>query len=125
MTTSPKVPPAEIKTDPGIEPPTAREAEPEPSVLRASSEPDLEWRIKQRRVELIGKLGEIRSEASVEAVQTGDGLKARLSELAHILSVVDGWSNLGDTATHQLERWLAESGSSLSSHGLATQSGGS
>lgn len=126
MTTSTiKVPPAEIKADPAIEPPAAREAEPEPSLLRASSESDLESRIKQRRVELIGKLGDIRPEANLEVVQTGDGLKARLSELAHILSVADGWSNLGDTATHQLEGWLAESESSLSSHDLATQGGGS
>ena len=125
MTSTIKIPPPETKADAMIEGPGAREAHPEPSVLRASSEPDLESRIEQRRVELIGKLGEIRSEASLEVVQTGDRLKARLSELAHILSVVDGWANLSDTVKHQLECWLAESERSLSSHDLSTRNGGS
>jgi len=126
MTTSPiKVPPLRAKTDAVIEPPGARNAQPEPSVLRASSEPDLESRIRRRRAELIGKLRELRSEASLEVVQAGASFKARLSELSHILkeSVVDGWTNLGETVKHKLERWLAESERSLFSHDMPTKNG--
>jgi hypothetical protein len=126
MTTSTiKVPPLRAKVDAVIEPPGARDAQPEPSVLRASSEPDLESRIRRRREELIGKLRELRSEASLEVVQARDSLQARLPELAHILKegVVDGWASVGDTVKHKLERWLAESERSLSSHGAPTKNG--
>jgi hypothetical protein len=126
MTTSTiKDPPPETKADAVIEPPGARKAQPEPAVLRASSEPDLESRIRQRRAELIAKLRELRSEASLEVVQARDRLRARLPELAHILKegAVDGWASLGDTVTHKLEHWLAESERSLSSHDLPTKNG--
>jgi hypothetical protein len=126
MTSTIKVPPPESKADAVIERPGAREAQREPSVLRASSEPELESRIKQRRVELIGKLRELRSATSLDVVQAGDSLKARLSELAHILKegVVGGWASLGDTVKHKLERWLEESERSLSSHGASTTKNG-
>lgn len=100
---------------------TKADAVAEPVLLRT----DLESRIKQRRVELIGRLRAIPSEASLEVVQTGDRLKARLSELAHVLSVVDGWADLDETVTHELLRWLAESERSLSNHDLSTKNGGS
>lgn len=127
MTSTIKVPPGEAKADAVSEPRGAREAQPELSVLHAGSEPDLESRIKQRRAELIGKLRELRSDASLEVVQVRDRLQARLPELAHILKkgVVDGWANLGDAVTQKLERWLAESERSLSSRDLATANGGS
>lgn len=127
MTTSTiKDPPPETEADAVIEPPGARKTQPEPAVLRASSEPDLESRIRQRRAELIAKLRELRSEASLEVVQARDRLRARLPELAHILKegAVDGWASLGDTVTHKLEHWLAESERSLSSHDLPAKNGG-
>ena len=126
MTTSTiKDPSLETHADAVIDPPGARNAQLEPAVPRASSEPDLESRIRRRRAELIGKLRELRSAASLEVVQASDSLKARLSEVAHILKegVVDGWASLGDTVKHKLERWLAESERSLSSHGVATKNG--
>jgi hypothetical protein len=120
-------PPFETKAAAVIEPPGARKVQPEPAVPRTSSEPDLESRIRWRRAELIGKLRELRSEASLEVVQAGDRLKARLSELAHILKegVVDGWASLGGSVKHKLERWLAESERSLSSPDLPARNGGS
>ncbi|HEX8107000.1 MAG TPA: hypothetical protein VF516_04690 [Kofleriaceae bacterium] len=126
MTTSTiRDPSRETQADAVIEPPGARNAQLEPAALRASSEPDLESRIRRRREELIGKLRELRSEASLEVVQARDRLQARLPELAHILKegVVDGWASLGDAVKHKLERWLAESERSLSSHGVPTKNG--
>ena len=107
----------DTKADAAIKPPGALKPQPELAVPRASSEPDLESRITQRRAELIGKLGELRVEAGLEVVQVRDKLKARLSELAHILKegVVDGWTSLGDAVTHKLERWLSESERSVAS----------
>jgi hypothetical protein len=101
----------EAKADAAIEPPSARISQSMLAVPRTSSESDLESRIKQRRAELTGKLGELRAEASLEVVQTADKLKAKLSELAHMIKegVVDGWSTLGDRVKHDLERWLSES----------------
>lgn len=126
MTTSTlKDHPSETKVDAAIEPPTARKPQPDLAAPRASSESDLESRVKMRRAELVGKLGELRAEASLELVQAGDKLKARLSELAHIIKegVVDGWASLSDTVTHKLERWLSESESSLPSHDLSARKG--
>ncbi|HEY6177914.1 MAG TPA: hypothetical protein VIX73_25845 [Kofleriaceae bacterium] len=115
-------PSLETQADAVIEPPGARNAQLEPADPRASSESDLESRIRRRRAELIGKLRELRSAASVEVVQASESFKARLSEVAHILKegVVDGWASLGETVKHKLERWLAESERSLSSHGVPT-----
>jgi hypothetical protein len=128
MTTSTiEDPPPETKADAAIETPGARKPQPELAAPRAGSESDLESRIKVRRAELIGKLGELRAEASLELVQAGDKLKARLSELAHIIKegVVDGWANLGDTVKHKLEHWLSESGGSLPGQDLSTRNGSS
>jgi hypothetical protein len=119
--------PPETKADATIEPPIAPRVKPELAVPPASSESDLESRIKLRRAELIGKLGEIRAEASLDVVQAGDKLKARLSELAHIITegVVDGWASLGDRVKHKLECWLSESERerSLAMQDLPTKTG--
>lgn len=124
-TTTTKDHPPETQADAAIEPPTARKAEPELAIPRADSEPDLESRIKLRRAELIRKLGELRAQAGIEVVQAGDKLKARLSELGHIITegVVDGWASLGDIAKHKLERWLSESERSLSSQDQPAKNG--
>lgn len=96
-------PPNTSKTQPGVEAP------------QATSEPDLESRIKVRRAELVAKLRELRADARLEATQAGDKLKARLSEVAHIIKegVVDGWGSLGDGVKRKLDHWLTESGQQL------------
>jgi hypothetical protein len=95
----------------GIEPPIARKPEPELTVLTAASEADLESRIQQRRAELIATLVELKADPRLATTEVRDRMKARLSELAHIIrvGVVDGWTNLGDTVKHKLEHWLADS----------------
>jgi hypothetical protein len=51
----------------------------------------------------------------LDAVEAGDRVKARLSELSHIVKegVVDGWGNLGDTVKRKLDRWLDDSSRQL------------
>jgi hypothetical protein len=98
-------------SDAAIEAPTASEAE----VPQRVSEPDLESRIKARRAQLLGKLGELQVDKRREAPESRDRLKARLSELSHILrwGVVDGWASVGDPVAHKLEQWLADSAGQL------------
>jgi len=101
----------EGKSEATIEPPIASKNQP----AQSSSEPDLESRIKQRRAELIGKLGEIKTDTRIEATETRDRLKAKLAELAHILKwgIVDGWASAGDSVNHKLEEWLADAARQL------------
>jgi hypothetical protein len=96
LATEPSIP---SKIQPGLEVPHAR------------SESDLESRIKVRRAELVAQLRELRADRRLEASEAGDKLKARLSELSHLLKwgVVDGWASIGDKVKHRLEDWLAES----------------
>ena len=70
--------------------------------------PDLESRIKARRAEIIARLVELKADTRIEAVETRDKLKAKLSELGHIIKegVVDGWANLGELAKQRLDHWL-------------------
>ncbi len=105
-----------------IERPTARNVKPEPVIASATAHAadpklasaqvkfpaELESRIELRRAELIGRLGELRADTHLAAVEARDLLKAKLSELAHIIKrgVVDHWTNLSDTVTHELEHWL-------------------
>lgn len=119
MTTSPTKdhPPApDAKPDAvAIELPMARTAQPALVVLTTAPEADLESRIQQRRAELIATLGALRADSRLAAIEVRDRLKARLSELAHIIKVgvVDGWTNLGDTVKRKLEDWLTESERSM------------
>ena len=106
-----KDPRPDAKSDLAIEPPITSKTQPGLGVSHASSEPDLESRIKARRAELVAQLRELRTDRRLEAGEAGDKLKARLSELSHLLKwgVVDGWASLGDKMKHRLEHWLAES----------------
>jgi hypothetical protein len=83
--------------------------------MTTSTTSDLESRIKQRRAELIGKLDGLKTDVRVEAAETRDRLKAKLSEVAHILKwgVVDGWASAGAAVTHKLEEWLVDSATQL------------
>jgi hypothetical protein len=69
----------------------------------------LEERIQARRAEIIAKLVEIKAETGIEAAKTRDTLKAKLSELGHIIkqTVVDGWASISDAGKQRLDRWLA------------------
>jgi hypothetical protein len=68
----------------------------------------LEARIKARRKEIIASLVELKAQTGSEVAQTRGKLKAKLSELGHILAegVVDGWASIGDVAKHKLDHWL-------------------
>jgi hypothetical protein len=85
---------------------------PSPAVLlHTPPGPDLKSRIKDQRAELIHRLGELNGDMRPEAAESRHRLKAKLSELAHIINwgVVDGWTNLGSPLTNKLEEWLTES----------------
>jgi C4-dicarboxylate-specific signal transduction histidine kinase len=99
----------DTRSDAAIERPIASKAQLEAVVSHATSEPDLESRIKERRAELIRKLGELRVDMRFEAAEAREKLRSLLSELAHIIKfgVVDGWASIGGPVTHKLEQWLA------------------
>jgi hypothetical protein len=101
----------DAKSDMAIEQPVTTKTQPGLGVSAAAPEPDLESRIKVRRVEMVAKLRELRTDISLEAAEAGDKIKAKLSELAHIIKegVVDGWTSIGDNAKHKLDSWLTES----------------
>jgi hypothetical protein len=78
---------------------------------RSIQPPDLETRVANRKRELIAELVEHKKNSSrAGAVAAVDKLKLRLTELAHIVkeSVVDGWSNVGPSATLRLDEWIAK-----------------
>lgn len=104
-------PETDTRSDAAIEHPIASKAEPGSGDPHATPEPDLESRIKERRAELIGKLGELRADKRVEAAEARHQLKVTLSELTHVVKwgVVDGWASIGVPVTHRLEEWLAGS----------------
>jgi hypothetical protein len=94
----PRAPSGATKTQPGL-------------AVAPALEVALEQRISARRAELIAKLEAHRGSMHLDEVDAGDKVKAKLSELAHIMreGVVDGWADLGDGTKVRLERWLAES----------------
>jgi hypothetical protein len=110
-----KDPRPDAKSDPAIEPPTTSKIQPALVDPRASSEPDLESRVRLRRAELFVRLRELRTDRRLEAAEIRDKLKAKLSELTHLLrwGISDGWSSLGDSVKRRLEHWLRESGHQL------------
>jgi len=115
-TTNDPRPDAKLST--AVDPPSTSAAPPASGASPAAAEPDLEARIKLRRAELVEKLREFRADVRLEATQAGDKLKARLSEVSHLIKegLVDGWANLGDGAKHKLEHWLAETARQIAGH---------
>ena len=97
----------EGKSEATIEHPIASKSQP----TQGSPEPDLESRIKQRRIELVVKLGQLRRDVRIEAAENRDRLTAALSDLAHILTwgIVDDWASVRDPVAQRLEEWLADS----------------
>jgi hypothetical protein len=114
-TNTTKDPRPDARSNTGIERPSASKPPPQLQPPQATSEPDLESRIKKRRAELIAKLGKLGGDVRPEATESRDKLRAKLSELAHIVKwgVADGWASLGDPLTNKLEQWLAESARQL------------
>ena len=113
-TNTTKDPRPDARSNTGIERPSASKTPPQLQPPQPTSEPDLESRIRQRRAELIAKLAKLKGNGP-EATESRDKLKAKLSELAHIVKwgVADGWASLGDPLTNKLEQWLAESARQL------------
>jgi hypothetical protein len=103
------------KSDPAIEPPIPSKIQPAVADARAGAEPNLESRIRLRRAELFVRLRELRTDRRLVAAEARDKLKARLSELSHLLrwGIGDGWASLGDSVKRRLEHWLRESGRQL------------
>jgi hypothetical protein len=72
---------------------------------------DLEGRVTARKAELIAEIIEHKKNSSrVGAAEAVDRLKARLSDLAHIVKdgIVDGWANVGPKARTRLDEWIAK-----------------
>jgi hypothetical protein len=98
------------KADPATERPIANKTQPGIGIPTVTDEPDLQARVMARRAELITKLTELKKDLRIEATEFSDRLKAKLSELAHIIKggVVDGWANLAAATTLKLDHWLDE-----------------
>jgi len=72
--------------------------------------PDLEIRVESRKRDLISEIVEHKKNSSRAAAAEGiERLKARLSDLAHIVreGVVDGWANVAPSTRHKLEEWMS------------------
>jgi hypothetical protein len=115
MTNTTSEPRPDAESDAAAELPIASETEPSAGGLPDVAEPDLESRIKQRRAQLLGKLGELQADMRLDAAEVRDKLKATLSELKHVLKwgIADGWASVGGPVTHKLERWLVDSARQL------------
>ena len=125
MTIPTKDPRSDTRSDPANDPPSSK-TQPGIAVPPASAEPDLESRIRVRRAELIARLGELKTDMRPEATEARDVLKAKLSELSHLLkwgSTADGWSSLGDNVKLRLERWLGDSSRQLPTHDAVAKPG--
>lgn len=74
-----------------------------------SNDEDLETRVANRKRELITEIIEFKKSSRVDAAESIDRLKARLSDLAYLMkeSVVDGWTNVGERSRVKLEAWIA------------------
>jgi hypothetical protein len=72
---------------------------------------DLETRVTNRKLELISEVIEHKKNSSrFGAAGAIDRLKARLSELDHIVKegVANGWAHVGPRAKLKLDEWLAK-----------------
>jgi hypothetical protein len=70
---------------------------------------ELETRVTNRKRELISEIIEHKKNSCrAGAAEAIDRIKARLSDLGHIvrLDLVDGWANVGPEAKLALDRWV-------------------
>ncbi len=74
-----------------------------------SIEEDLETRVANRKRELITEIIEFKKSSRVDATESIERLKARLSDLAYLMKegVVDGWANVGERSRVKLDAWIA------------------
>jgi len=102
-------------SDMDIAPSSMLRTQPDLGGSTPASDLGFEQRILVRRAELVARLTQHRASMHLDELGAGDKVKARLSELAHIMreGVVDGWANIGDSVRQRLERWLAESAQHL------------
>jgi hypothetical protein len=107
---------------PATEPPIASKLR--PGLVAETVEASLESCINTRRAELIFKLSELRASTHLEAMDAGDKIKARLSELSHLVKdgIVEGWANVSDSVKQRLDRWLADSARQVSAQPKSGQS---
>ncbi|HEY6177423.1 MAG TPA: hypothetical protein VIX73_23360 [Kofleriaceae bacterium] len=87
-----------------------------------AEQPDLQSRINARRAELIKVLVGLKVDTRIEAAEARDKLKARLSELAHVVKwgVADDWKSVSEPVIKKLQQWLAESAYQVPSAPAAT-----
>src|SRR5690349_13284611 len=106
-----KGPRPDARSDPPSDLPIASKTAPGVGAAHATSKPDLQSRINARHAALVARLRELRADMDVDAIEAGDKIKAKLSELSHIIEggIVGGWANLGNNVKSRLERWLVES----------------
>ena len=74
-----------------------------------SNKEDLETRVANRKRDLITEIIELKKSSRVDAAESIDRLKARLSDLACLMKegVVDGWANVGERSRVKFDAWLA------------------
>ena len=74
-----------------------------------SNEDDLETRVANRKRELITEIIEFKKSSRVDAAESIERLKSRLSALAYLMKegVVDGWANVGERSRVKLDAWIA------------------
>jgi|ERR1044071_1668093 hypothetical protein len=120
-----KGPRPDARSGPASDLPIASKTAPRVGAAHATAEPDLQSRINVRHVALVARLCELRADMDVDAIEAGDKLKAKLSELSHIIEggIVDGWASLGNNVKSRLERWLVESARHLPTQNVPTRTG--
>lgn len=120
-----KDPRPDAKSDSASELPIASKTAPGVGAAHAASEPVLQSRINVRHAALVARLHELRADMDVDAIEAGDKLKAKLSELSHIIEggLVDGWASLGGNVRSRLERWLVESARHLPTQNVPARTG--
>ena len=72
---------------------------------------DLQARIASRKRDLIAEILEHKKNSSrAGAAQAVDKIKARLTELTHIVKVgvIGGWGNVSPQAKLQLDEWMSK-----------------
>ena len=74
-----------------------------------SNEDDLETRVANRKRELITEIIEFKKSSRVDAAESIERLKSRLSDLAYLMKegVVDGWANVDERSRVKLDAWIA------------------
>lgn len=80
------------------------------SITRSrSNEEDLETRVANRKRELITEIIEFKKSSRVDAAESIERLKSRLSDLAYLMKegVVDGWANVDECSRVKLDAWIA------------------